>query len=114
MVYKPKQILTSGSDSTCLGEIRQLQSPYLLVWSVLSVNNVNIGYKSMSPINFSYELTIVIPRLPCLFKMASAASSTVELVNSVTSDSVNSFNFAMCTFASKCLPIELVPCSDGW
>jgi hypothetical protein len=22
------------------------------------------------------------------------------------------FNFAMCTFASKCLPIELVPCSD--
>jgi hypothetical protein len=32
----------------------------------------------------------------------------------VTSDSVNSFNFAMWAFASKCCPIELVPCSDGW
>jgi len=68
----------------------------------------------MSPINFSCELTIVIPQLPCLFNMASAASSTVELVNSVSSDSVNSFNFAMCAFASKSLPTELVPCSDGW
>jgi len=54
-------MLTSGSNSKCLGEIRQLQSPYLLVWSVLSVNTVNIDYKSMSPINFSCELTIVIP-----------------------------------------------------
>jgi hypothetical protein len=27
MVYAPKQILTSGSDWQCLGEIRQLQSP---------------------------------------------------------------------------------------
>jgi len=68
----------------------------------------------MSPMNFSCELTIVIPRLPCLFNMASAASSTVELVNSVTSNSVSSFNFVMCAFARKCLPIELVPCSDGW
>jgi hypothetical protein len=32
----------------------------------------------------------------------------------VTSDTVNSFNFAICAFASKCLPIGLVPCSDGW
>jgi len=46
--------------------------------------------------------------------MATAVSSTVELVNSVTSDCVNSFNFAMWAFASKCFPIELVPCSDGW
>jgi len=60
------------------------------------------------------ELTIVIPRLPCLFRMVKAVSSTVELVNSVTTDSINSFNFAMWAFASKCFPIELVPCSDGW
>jgi len=60
------------------------------------------------------ELTIVIPRLPSLFRMAKAVSSTVELVNYVTSDSVNSFTFAMWAFASKCSPIELVPCSDGW
>jgi len=59
-------------------------------------------------------LTIVIPRLPCLFRKAKAVSSTIELVNSVTSDSVNSFNFAMWAFASKCFPIELVPCSDRW
>jgi hypothetical protein len=31
----------------------------------------------------------------------------------VTCDAVNSFNFAMCAFACKCLPIELVPRSDG-
>jgi len=63
---------------------------------------------------FLSTLTIVIPRLPCLFRMAKAVSSTAELVNSVTSDSVNSFNFGMCAVASKCFPIELVPCSDGW
>jgi hypothetical protein len=45
--------------------------------------------------NFLCKLTSVIPRLPSLFRMATAGSSTVELVNSVTSDSVNSFNFAM-------------------
>jgi len=51
--------------------------------------------------------------LPYLFTIAKAVSSTVELVNSVTSDSVNSFNFVMWAFASKCYHIELVPCSDG-
>jgi len=49
----------------------------------------------MSNLNFLCKLTIVIPRLPCLFKMAKAVSSTVVLVNSVNSESVNSFNFAM-------------------
>jgi hypothetical protein len=42
-----------------------------------------------------WKLTFVIPLLPCHFGMAKAVSATVELVNSVTSDSVNSFNFAM-------------------
>jgi len=63
---------------------------------------------------FLCEHTIVIPRLRCLFTMAKAVSSSVKLLNSVTSDSVNSFNFAMWAFASMCFPIELVPCSDGW
>jgi len=72
------------------------------------------GLNWISNMIFLCKLTIVIPRLPCLFKMAKAVSLTVELVNSVTSDSVNSFNFAMWAFASKCFPIELVPCSDGW
>jgi len=44
---------------------------------------------------FLCKLTIVIPRLPCHFRMAKAVSFTIELVNSLTSDSVNSFNFAM-------------------
>ena len=64
--------------------------------------------------NFLGELTIGIPGLPWLWSMAKSVSSTVELVSSVTSDTVNSFNFAMCADACKCLPIELVPCSDGW
>jgi len=62
---------------------------------------------------FLCELTIVIPQLSSLFKMAKAVSSTVEVVNSVTSDSVNLFNFAMWAFASNYFPIELVSCSDG-
>jgi hypothetical protein len=44
---------------------------------------------------FLFKLTIVIPRLPCLFRTAKAVSSTVELVNSVTSATVNLFHFAM-------------------
>jgi len=63
---------------------------------------------------FLCELTIVIPRLHCLVRIGKAVSSTTELVNSVTTDSVNSSHFAMWAFASKCFTIELVPCSDGW
>jgi hypothetical protein len=61
-----------------------------------------------------YELTIVIPKLPCFFRMVKAVSSTVKLVNSVISDTVNLFIFVLLAFASKSLPIELVPCSDRW
>jgi len=68
----------------------------------------------MSNDNFNWDLTIVIPQLPCLFSKAKDVSWTVDLVNSHTFDSVNLFNFAMCAFASNCFPIELVPCSDGW
>jgi len=61
---------------------------------------------------FNWNLTIVIPRLPCPFSIAEAVSLTVDLVNSDTSDSVNSFNFAMCAFDHKGFPIELVSYSD--
>jgi len=44
---------------------------------------------------FLCKLTIVIPRLLCLFRIAKAVSSTVEMVNSVTSYFVDSFDFAM-------------------
>jgi len=64
--------------------------------------------------NLLCEFTIINPRLPCFFRMANDVSSTVEQVNSVTSYSINSFNFAMWAFASTCLPMELVPCSDWW
>jgi hypothetical protein len=72
------------------------------------------GFHWISNIIFLGTLTIVIPQLPRLSRMAKVVSSSVELVNSATSDSVNSCNFAMWAFASKCFPIELVPCSDGW
>ena len=68
----------------------------------------------MVNLNFLCELTIGIRRLPCRLSMVKAVSLTIELVNSVTSDNVNLFNFEICTSASECLPIELVPCSDGW
>jgi len=72
------------------------------------------GMTWMSNMIWICEFPIVIPRLPCLFRMATAVSSTIKLLNSGTSDSVNSFNFAMWAFATKCYPIELVPCSNGW
>jgi hypothetical protein len=46
--------------------------------------------------------------------MAKAVSTTIEPVNSVTSDYINSSNFAMGAFAREIFPVELVPCSDGW
>jgi len=48
MEYVPKQILTWGSHSTCLCEIRKFHSPYLPVWNLLSVITVSmdsIGYQ---------------------------------------------------------------------
>jgi len=68
----------------------------------------------MSNINFLCKLTIVIHRVPCLFSKAKDVSPTTELVNSVTSDSVNLFNIVMSAFANEGFCIELVPCSDGW
>ena len=80
----------------------------------MSVNDVNISKTKLSNMNFSGDLTIVIPRLPCLLKIANAVLSTVVLVNSETADCFSSFSFAMCMSASKCYPIKLVLCSDGW
>jgi len=68
----------------------------------------------MMNMNCLHVLTIVIPWLRSLFIMANAVSSTIVLVNSETSDSVNLFIFAMCAFDSKCFPIEPVLCSGGW
>jgi hypothetical protein len=49
----------------------------------------------MRNINFLCELTILIHHLPSFFRIAKAVSSTVKLVNTVTSDSVESINFVM-------------------
>jgi len=72
------------------------------------------GSNWMSNLIFLSELTIVIPQFPFFFRMTKPVSSTVKLVNRVTYDYVNSFNCTMWAFASKCFPIELVPCSDRW
>jgi len=110
--YEQKQILTWGSNSRYRGEIQRLWSPVLLVLSIVCGNDVNTSKTKMSNMHFICNLTNVIPKLPFLFNMANAVPSTDVLVNSETSDSVCSFNFALCAFASKCFPMELVPCSD--
>jgi len=71
------------------------------------------GLSWMTYMNVLYYLTIVIPRLLCVFRIANAASSTIELVISVTSNYVNSFNFVMWAFSLQCFHIELVPYSVG-
>jgi len=114
MDCEPKEILTWGSNSRCLGEIRQFGSPFLLVWSILAVNSVNICKTKLSNINILGKCTIQIPPLNCLFKMAKAISSTFELANSVTTDFLTSFICAMSTLASKWYATELMPYSEGW
>jgi len=106
MEYEWKQDQTWGSDSTWVGEIRKFYSPSLPVWSVLLITLVNKDQPWMSNMICLCKLAIVIPRLARLLRMAKDASSTAKLVNSVTSDSVNSFNFAMWDFARKCSPLS--------
>jgi len=66
----------------------------------------------MSNLNFLWKLTIVIPQLPCLFRIPKSVSSTVELVNSAISNSFNYFHCAIWAFASMDFRMELVPYSD--
>lgn len=72
------------------------------------------GSTWISNMNYLYQRTIVIPQLPGFFRMAKTISSPLKLVNSITSNSVNRFNFMMWTLASKWFPVALVPCSNGW
>jgi len=102
-----------GSDAMWLGDIWPLQSPYIPVWRVLHAESVKIDRISILNINFHCELTIAFAWLPCLFSMAKAASPTIELVNSVTSDTVHLYNFELCAFVNNCFTTKLVPCFDG-
>jgi len=54
----PKQIFTWGSDSTCLGEIRKFQSPYLPLWNVLSVIAVSMDWIGYQVTFFSAHLLL--------------------------------------------------------
>jgi len=73
MEYVPKQILTWGSDSTCLGEIQKFQSPYLPVWNILSVISVSMDLIEYQVSFFSAHLLfwfrdfLVSPGWPKLF-----------------------------------------------
>ena len=79
----------------------------------MAVNCTDIDQIDLSNMKFLCELISAILRLPYLFSMATGVSSMVVFVNSETSDSVNSFNFAMCAFTCKCVSIVLGPCSEG-
>jgi len=114
MECEPKQTLTWGSNSRCFGEIQLFHSPDLSVLIVLSAITVNMAKVSISNTNFNCDPTIVIPWHSWQFSIGQAVSSTIDLVNSDTLDSVNLLYFVMCAFASKPFPIELVQCSDGW
>jgi len=72
------------------------------------------GLNWISIMLFLCKLTIVIPQLPCLFRMSNALSSTIEPFNSVTSVSVTSFNFAIWAVASRWFPIVSIPRSNEW
>lgn len=114
MKFEWKQILTWGSTSMCHGEIGKSQTPQLPVLSILSVNSVNIDESGKWNMNFLRELTIVIPWLHYVFSIAKHISSTIDKVNSVSSETINPVDFAMKPVAFKCFGIELVWCSDGW
>ena len=73
MKYVTKQIITWGSDSTCLGAIQECQSPYLPVWNILSVISVNmdlIGYHtsfSSAHLLLWFRNFLISSRWPTLF-----------------------------------------------
>jgi hypothetical protein len=50
----------------------------------------------MSNMNLFCEFTIVIPQLSSFLSMTKAVLSTIEVVNLVTFNLANLFNFAMC------------------
>ena len=114
MEYQLKLILIWRWESRCHSDIRHFESQLLPVWSTLSINSVNWDKTEMSNMNFLSTLIILISQLPCLFSMAKAVSPTVEVVNMLTSNPVNSLNLAMSAFTSKCFPFDVVPYSDGW
>ena len=114
MGYKPKQTLTWTSVTMYHVDIRKILSPLQPVWSVLSVSSVDMDQTWMSNMNFLCELTIAIPWLACLLRMATAVSLRFELVNSLTSDSFNLFYAAMWAVPRRLFLIELFAWSDGW
>jgi len=56
--------------------------------------------------NILYEHSIVIPWPACPFSMPNAVSMTIKLVNSVTSDSVNSSTFQCALLAVSIYPFS--------
>jgi len=56
--------------------------------------------------NFLCEHTIILPQLAYHLSMVKAVSSMVVLINSDYSNSVNLFNFAMCSLASMIFPLS--------
>jgi hypothetical protein len=96
-----KQINTWGSNSTCLGDIRKLQSLYLPVCNVLSVLSINMDF-TWSQFQFSS------PNLLLWFLDFLASSGWPKLfhphfppVHYVAFDSVNLCNCAKWTFPAR-------------
>jgi len=85
------------------GSLKDLLWP---VYSILSLHSVSVLKTKILNMNFLCELTIRIPRLPSLLSMAKAVLPTVELVNSVTSDSVNLFYFGMSALPASVCPLS--------
>lgn len=90
------------------------------VWKTLAAslecfgsNCRQYGLTKMSNMIFLCKLTFETPKLPSIFVTANAVSSTVELVNAVTSASVNSCRFVTGLFTNKGFPIEVDACSDA-
>jgi len=112
MEHELKQSLIWCNDSRCLGETRSLK----VLWCQFRAFCLSIQWVYFKP---KYQIWIhwrtynCIPLLPFTWVWQS---SFIDCRNWSVGYfwHVNSFNFAMCTFASQYLPIELVPCSDGW
>jgi hypothetical protein len=64
------------------------------------------GSNWMLNVIFLGKFIIVITQLPCLIRMADAVSSTVELVNSVTSVMINRLTKLVELCASRVAPLS--------
>jgi len=106
MEYMPKHILTSVSDSKCLGEIRKFHTTYLPVWNVLSVILVSMD-------SIGYQISFCSALLMLWFRDFLVSSGWPKLFHPPSNSSIEwTLTLLIClTLQCELLPASVSPLS---